>query len=94
MLLVWRGDAQEEAEVTYMPADNLSNRQQQLDQKFHEYKLAALTGLMNGAHNAGFSQEHAERAAVIADLVARAMERMDLAESPRREDVAESGDAP
>jgi len=68
--------------MTYMPADNLRNQQQQIDQRFHEYKLAALTGIMASQKvPSGFSATDAEGIAVICDKVARAMERMDLAES-------------
>ena len=66
--------------MTYMPADNLRNQQQQIDQRFHEYKLAALTGLMSRWEPKGFRQQDAESIAVLCDLVARAMERMDAAE--------------
>ena len=68
--------------MTYMPADTPRNQQQQLDIKFHEYKLAALTGLMASQKApSGFGATDAEGIAVICDKVARAMERMDLAES-------------
>ena len=63
--------------MTYMPADNLRNQQQQIDQRFHEYKLAALTGLMVNWRQA----DTLEGLAVTCDKVARAMERMDAAES-------------
>ena len=67
--------------MTYMPADNLRNRQQQIDQRFHEYKLAALTGLMQTLMTStDFDKGDADRIAVKCDLVARAMERMDAAE--------------
>jgi len=62
--------------MTYMPADTPRNQQQQLDQRFHEYKLAALTGLMVNWRQA----DTLEGLAVTCDKVARAMERMDAAE--------------
>ena len=71
--------------MTYMPADNLRNQQQQIDQRFHEYKLAALTGLMSQvAQVVGpgkFSVADADAIAVICDMVARAMAALDLDES-------------
>ena len=73
-------DAQEEETVTYMPADNLRDRQQQIDQRFHEYKLAALTGILHAWGPHKFNGNDADKIAVACDLVARAMERMDLAE--------------
>ena len=67
--------------MTYMPADNPRNQQQQLDIKFHEYKLAALTGRMIHTSTLhGFCQGDADAIAINCDLVARAMERMDAAE--------------
>ena len=73
--------------MTYMPADTPHNRQQQLDRKFHEYKLAALTGILPrwAIDWKKFDANGAKGIAVVCDMVARAMERMD---------VAESGDGP
>ena len=72
--------------MTYMPADNPRNQQQQLDIKFHEYKLAALTGLMTGWDPKQFSESTARMIAAVCELVAQSMEKMD--------EVSESGDGP
>ena len=62
-------------------ADQLLKRQALLDRKFHEYKLAALTGIMASQKvPSGFSAADAEHITVMCDKIARAMERMDAAE--------------
>jgi hypothetical protein len=57
----------------------LKANQHILDRKFHEYKLAALTGLMVN-WKIDFTETHADIVAEICDMVALAMERLDRAE--------------
>ncbi len=58
----------------------LKDHQRELDQKFHEYKLAALTGMMYARNEENFSEKDATNIAVVCDMVALAMERLDRAE--------------
>ena len=58
----------------------LKSHQHELDQKFHEYKLAALTGMMYARNEENFSEKDANNIAAACDKVALAMERLDRAE--------------
>ena len=73
---------------------NASARRAELDKKFHEYKLAALTGRMIHTSTLhGFCQGDADAIAVNCDMVARAMAALDRAGLPAG-DLDESGDGP
>ena len=67
--------------MTYMPADNIRNRQQQIDQRFHEYKLAALTGLMSQWNPDNFTDKDAASVAHVCERAAQAMEEFGQDES-------------
>jgi hypothetical protein len=60
----------------------LKHDQHLLDQKFHEYKLAALTGILARWQIdwKAFGEEDADSISVTCDIIARAMERLDRAE--------------
>ena len=72
--------------MTYMPADTPRNQQQQLDIKFHEYKLAALTGILTNIEPCELTGTRPKSVAIITNAIARAMRDED--------ERAESGDGP
>ena len=65
-----------------MTEEILKSHQRELDQKFHEYKLAALTGIMANSetHFRVDSETYSDSVARACDMMALAMERLDRAE--------------
>ena len=74
--------------MTYMPADKLLLSQALLDRKFHEYKLAALTGLMSNWDRSKFSTKDLQDVAVVCAMAACAMQELDEA---HRVDASSAG---
>ena len=60
----------------------LKDHQAMLDLKFHEYKLAALTGIMANSetHFRVDNETYSDSVARACDMMARAMEKLDQAE--------------
>ena len=59
--------------MTYMPADKLLLSQALLDRKFHEYKLAALTGILTNIEPSELTGTRPKSVAIISNAIARAM---------------------